>query len=177
MKSAPGGPAPAARRGRGGGGGGGGGAGGRAAAPPRPRPRARARLRDARLEHREEQLLLRGEVCVDRALRVAGLAGHLVDRRALDPARGEDAPGRVEQIRPRPLLALLAREPCRHAATTSPPRAGTSVMTRRAMRSGAASEGCRRTRETIAARTARISVSANAAPRQRRTPPPKGRKV
>ena len=90
--------------------------------------------------------------------------------------------GRVEQLRPRLQTALVAGEApgCHRAvhasllAITSPPRDGTSAMTRRRTRSGRGSAGESRTADAIAASTARISVSANAAPTQRRTPPPNG---
>jgi hypothetical protein len=54
-----------------------------------------------------------------------------------------------------------------------PPR-GENVTLRRATRSGSPDAARTLTRRRISASATRISISANAAPRQRRTPPPNG---
>ena len=55
-----------------------------------------------------------------------------------------------------------------------PPRAGVSVTPRRRMRSPSARSGRRSKRPTTARSTSCSSMVANAAPAQRRTPPPNG---
>src|SRR6185369_7071392 len=96
-------------------------------------------------------------------------------------AAGEDGPRRLQQAAAGVLLALLAGQArlrgVGHVAMISAPRPGTSVITRRPTRSLSGAAGRRRTVATIARSTARISVSAKLAPRQRRIPPPNGRKV
>ena len=79
-----------------------------------------------------------------------------------------------------PARALSARAPraaldARRLSTrTRVPCRGAKVMLRRATASGRASPASRRTRASTPESTTRISSSANAAPRQRRIPPPNG---
>ena len=144
-------------------------------------------LREAVVEHGEEQLLLAVEVRVERALGEARPLGDLVDRGPLHPALGEHLGGGLEQARPRLGLLLGPCQPGRrHAATaagtrwdatTFVPWAGLSVMARLVTRSPAGTAGLRSTCETMLDSTCLISNRANVAPRQRRTPPPKGIQV
>ena len=62
----------------------------------------------------------------------------------------------------------------RGLTTTGVPRRGEKVMLRRAMPSGRRRAPRSSQRRSVSRRTTRISNSANAAPRQRRTPPPNG---
>ena len=62
----------------------------------------------------------------------------------------------------------------RGTATTRVPLRGENVTFRRVMLSGRASTPRSARRRSIVCRTTRISISANDAPRQRRTPPPNG---
>jgi hypothetical protein len=79
--------------------GGGGVAGGVVFAGRRDRPRDLAGVaRDLLLEGAEEEVLLAAEVRVDRAARVAGGGGDLVDRRAAEAALAEQAGGGLEEV-------------------------------------------------------------------------------
>src|SRR2546421_2800253 len=131
--------------------------------------------REALVEHHQEQLLLAPEVGVERALRVAGGLGDLVDGRPLKAVPAEDPCRRREQRLARPLLALPARET--HVSTTSASWLGVSVIARLSTRSDSVRAGSSRRRLTSSLSTARISNCANAAPMHRRTPPPNGIQV
>src|SRR3954454_8074225 len=134
-------------------------------------------LLEVLIEHRQEELLLVLEVRVEGALGVAGVLGHLVDRGAFHAVAAEALGRRLHQRRAGLGLFLLAAQPLHQAATTSAPRLGTSVIARRPTRSGRWSTGRNWSRVTSVASTVFISNWAKLAPRQRRTPPPKGIQV
>src|SRR5439155_1748597 len=76
---------------------------------------ARALL-ELRVEHREEEVVLPGEVRVDGALRVAGFLGDLVERGAVEAALEEGVAGGGDELRACPLLPFRLRQP-RHVYT------------------------------------------------------------
>ena len=69
---------------------------------------------------------------------------------------------------------ILAERPDRAWAITRVPSAGENVTLRRATRSARGDAGRSVRLRTISAIATRISISANAAPMHRRTPPPNG---
>src|SRR4029079_212216 len=66
-----------------------------------------------RVEEREVQVVLAGEVRVDGALRVPGRLGDVVQRGAVEAAPHEDAPRGGDQLRARLRLALATADACR----------------------------------------------------------------
>jgi hypothetical protein len=62
------------------------------------------------LEHGEEEIVLAGEVRVDRALRIARLVGDLVETGGMETTAEEDAARRRDQVLAGLLLTLGAAE-------------------------------------------------------------------
>ncbi len=87
-------------------------------------------LREALVEHDQEQLLLALEVGVEGALGVAGRLGHLFDGGALESLPAEQLGGGPEQRGPSALLLLPPSEGA-HCRITSASRLGVSVIARR----------------------------------------------
>ena len=76
----------------------------------------------------------------------------------------------LDEEQPLAALTTMAREHARYCRTSD----GASVMLRRRIRSPSARVGRRLNRALTARNTSRISSVANAAPMQRRVPPPNG---